>query len=227
MHDVPVLQALDLGLSYGPTRALDDVSIALYPGEAVALMGPSGSGKSSLLHCLAGVLQPDHGSVTFRSAPFSDLGMDERSRLRLSSMGMVFQFANLIAELSLLENVALPSEMLGLPRREAREKAITAMAALGVADVADRFPGQVSGGQAQRVAVARALAHRPAVLFADEPTGALDSLNAQKVLEGLLGVAHETGTAVLVVTHDSRVAAYCRRLVTLVDGRIQAPGVAM
>jgi putative ABC transport system ATP-binding protein len=215
-----VLQARNVSLSYGDTPALVAVDLALVAGESVALMGPSGSGKSSLLHCLAGVLKPDSGEVTALGRRIDTLSEAARAAFRLQQLGMVFQFGSLIAELTLLENVMLPLQLLGASTKEARSRAQELLEALEVDQVSGRRAGAVSGGQGQRAAVARALVHRPALVLADEPTGALDSINADKVLDALLAVAEDLGSAVLVVTHENRVAAHCERLVTLRDGRV-------
>ncbi len=212
--------ASDLLLSYGETPALRGVGLTLMPGEAVALMGPSGSGKSSLLHCLAGVLRPDSGEVTVAGVRLDSMSERERSQHRLSHMGMVFQFGNLIPELTLAENVMLPLQLLGHRAADVRPRANALLEALEIADVSDRRAGAVSGGQAQRAAVARAVIHRPSVIFADEPTGALDTVNADKVLDSLLGLARDIGSTVLVVTHENRIAAHCDRLLTMRDGLI-------
>ncbi|HET7305453.1 MAG TPA: ABC transporter ATP-binding protein [Segeticoccus sp.] len=222
-----MVQAHGLSLSYGSTAALTDVSLTLRAGESVALMGPSGSGKSSLLHCLAGVLVPGSGEVTVAGAALHAMPERRRSQHRLAHLGMVFQFGNMVPELTLLENVMLPLQLLGRPAREARALAAGELDRLGVAEVADRRAGAVSGGQAQRAAVARALVHRPPVLFADEPTGALDSVSADHVLDALLRAADELGSALLVVTHENRVAAHCDRLMSMRDGRVSAPQAAL
>jgi putative ABC transport system ATP-binding protein len=219
----PVIQAQHVSLSYGDTPALTAVDLALTAGESVALMGPSGSGKSSLLHCLAGVLVPDSGQITALGRRIDTLTEAERSGFRLEQLGMVFQFGSLIPELTLLENVTLPLQLLGSSSREARSRAHELLAALEVDQVSGRRAGAVSGGQAQRAAVARALVHRPAIVLADEPTGALDSVNADKVLDAMLALAEDVGSAVLVVTHENRVAAHCERLITVQDGRITYP----
>lgn len=220
------VRAKGVCLSYGSTPAVVDVSVTVHPGESVALMGPSGSGKSSLLHCLAGVLVPDTGTVDVAGSALHAMSERARSQHRLARMGMVFQFGNMVPELTLAENVALPLQLLGRPHREARERAMTELERLDVAAVADRRAGAVSGGQAQRAAVARALVHRPPVIFADEPTGALDSVNADQVLLALRGAADDLGAALLVVTHENRVAAYCDRLATMRDGRLLVPQAA-
>lgn len=221
--DARRIHAEDLWLCFGATPALRGASLNVAPGEVVALMGPSGCGKSTLLHCLAGVVPPDRGEVIVDGVRLDRVRERERSALRLRRMGFVFQFGDLVPELTLAENVALPLRLTGLGRRLAAERAVRALERLGVGDVADRRAGQVSGGQQQRAAVARAVAHEPAVLFADEPTGALDTVTGEAVLDGMVGLARETGTTVLLVTHDNRVAAHADRLVTMRDGEVDDP----
>jgi putative ABC transport system ATP-binding protein len=210
---------------FGKTTALDGVSISLEPGEIVAVMGPSGSGKSTLLHCLAGILRPDDGEVSFDGERIDRLGEGPRTKLRRSAFGFVFQLGQLVSELDLLENVALPLLLAGRPRKEALAEAGGWLGQLGVEDFADQRPGEVSAGQAQRAAVARALIHGPRVVFADEPTGALDSLAGEQVMELLVSTSKEQGAAVLIVTHDVRVAAYADREVIVRDGRVVAAPV--
>ena len=218
----PTVEACDLYLSYGQTPALRGVSLACWRGESVALMGPSGSGKSSLLHCLAGVLRPDSGEVSVAGERLDTMPERERSRHRLSHIGMVFQFGSLIPELTLLENVALPLQLLGGRAADARSRALALLDKLEVADVSGRRAGAVSGGQAQRAAVARAMVHRPSVVLADEPTGALDTVSADKVMDSLLGLAREIGSTVVLVTHENRIAAHCDRLLAMRDGALAA-----
>jgi len=221
----PLLSASDLSLSFGGTAALDGVSVDVHPGEVLAVLGPSGSGKSTLLHCLAGILRPDSGEVRFCGARIDDQSDDARSRLRASSFGFVFQFGSLVPELTAVENVALPLRLAGVRRRPAELRAVGWLERLAVGEVADQRPGQLSGGQGQRVAVARALVGGPRVVFADEPTGALDSLNGELVLEELVGAAREQGAAVVLVTHEARVAAYADREIVLRDGRRSSDAV--
>ena len=221
----PLLSATDLHLSFGTTTALAGASVTVQPGEVLALLGPSGSGKSTLLHCLAGILRPDAGEVRFCGTRIDDQGDEARSRLRASSFGFVFQFGSLVPELSAVENVALPLRLAGVKRRPAEDRARAWLDRLDVAAVGGKRPGQMSGGQGQRVAVARALVGNPRVVFADEPTGALDSLNGDLVMEELLGAAREQGASVVVVTHEARVAAYADREVVLRDGRLTADAV--
>lgn len=215
-----LLTARDVSLRLGTTQALDGASFAIQPGEIVSVMGPSGSGKSTLLHCSAGILRPDAGEVWFDGSRLDTLSESKRSAIRLREMGFVFQFGDLVPELSLLENVALPLQLPGVKRADARAHEV--MGELGIDDVADGSVVTVSGGQAQRAAVARAIVHRPKVVFADEPTGSLDSVAGEQVMEALVDVAEKHGAAVVLVTHDARVAAYAHRNVTVRDGRTTA-----
>lgn len=214
-----LLAAHDLHKTYGSTPALDGASFSVHPGEVVAVMGPSGSGKSTLLHCLAGIVTPDSGTVTYGGRELSAMSDAGRSALRRTDFGFVFQFGQLVPELTCVENVALPLRLNGVKRKEAEGTALEWMARLEVDDVAAKRPGEVSGGQGQRVAVARALVATPKVVFADEPTGALDSLNGERVMELLTESARTAGTAVVLVTHEARVAAYSDRDVVVRDGR--------
>ena len=214
-----LLTAEALNKTYGSTAALDGADFAIRAGEIVAVMGPSGSGKSTLLHCLAGIVPPDSGTVTYRGQELSSMSDSRRSALRRSDFGFVFQFGQLVPELSCLENAALPLRLAGHGRKEAESRASAWLERLEVDDVSSHRPGQVSGGQGQRVAVARALAAGPNVLFADEPTGALDSLNGERVMQLLTEAARESNAAVVLVTHESRVAAYSDREIVVRDGR--------
>jgi len=222
----PLLVVADVHLSFGATRALAGASFELLPGEVLALLGPSGSGKSTLLHCGAGILQPDRGAVTYRGHRIDCLPDEQRSRLRRSDFGFVFQFGSLVPELSAVENVALPLRLTGRSRRAAEAAAHDWLQRLDVPDVAAKRAGEMSGGQAQRVAVARALVHGPRVLFADEPTGALDTYHGERVMELLMGFARTQGTSVVLVTHDERVAAYAHREVLIRDGSTRKVAVA-
>ncbi|MBX6749294.1 MAG: ABC transporter ATP-binding protein [Micromonosporaceae bacterium] len=213
-----LLVATDLRKSYGPTAALAGASVTVRAGEILAVMGPSGSGKSTLLHCLAGIVPPDSGTITYAGRELTAMSDVDRSALRRSDFGFIFQFGQLIPELTCLENVALPLRLAGVRRREAERRARAWLAQLEVEDVANKLPGTVSGGQGQRVAVARSLVTGPRVVFADEPTGALDSLNGEKVMVLLTQAARDTGAAVVLVTHEPRVAAYADREVVVRDG---------
>ena len=218
----PLLTAHDLHLSFGTSPALAGASVEVRPGEVLALLGPSGSGKSTLLHCLAGILRPDSGEVHYRGTRVDDLSDERRSALRRSDFGFVFQFGSLVPELSAVDNVALPLRLAGDRRTTARRRAVEWLERLEVGDVAAKRPGEMSGGQGQRVAVARALVGGPRVVFADEPTGALDSFNGELVMDLLVGAARAQGTSVVLVTHESRVAAYADREVVIRDGRLAA-----
>ncbi|TSB24256.1 ABC transporter ATP-binding protein [Streptomyces benahoarensis] len=216
-----LLAASDLHKAYGATPALDGAEFSIHPGEVVAVLGPSGSGKSTLLHCLAGIIRPDRGTVRYGDRDLTAMSDAERSALRRSDFGFVFQFGQLVPELTCLENVALPLRLNGARRKEAERQAREWLERLEVEDVHTQRPGEVSGGQGQRVAVARALATRPRVVFADEPTGALDSLNGERVMTLLTDAARETRAAVVLVTHETRVAAYSDREITVRDGKVK------
>jgi len=221
-----LLEGRDLHVAFGETTALRGATITVAAGEIVALMGPSGSGKSTLLHCLAGVLVPDAGAVRIGDLEISSASERQRSAFRLRSIGFVFQFGDLVPELTLVENVALPLQLIGVRSRDADARARRMLGDLGVVEAADRRAGAVAGGQAQRAAVARALVHQPAVLFADEPTGSLDTVSGEVVLDALVALARNAGTSVLIVTHDNRVAAHADRMVNMRDGQVVSPVLA-
>ncbi|MFI1479883.1 ABC transporter ATP-binding protein [Streptomyces sp. NPDC020747] len=214
-----LLVAHDLRKTYGPTNALDGAEFSIHPGEVVAVMGPSGSGKSTLLHCLAGIVTPDSGSIMYSGQEMATMNDARRSALRRSQFGFVFQFGQLVPELTCVENVALPLRLNGASRKDAERTALARMEQLEVDDLKAKRPGEVSGGQGQRVAVARALVTDPRVLFADEPTGALDSLNGERVMELLTEAARTANAAVVLVTHEARVAAYSDREIVVRDGK--------
>ena len=193
------IEGRELYRSFGATPALRGASVAVAAGEMLAIMGPSGSGKSTLLHCLAGILTPDRGEVWFGGQRIDNLGENSRSALRRERFGFVFQFGQLVPELTAAENVALPLLLDGLE---------------------DRRSGELSGGEAQRVALARGLVAQPEVLFADEPTGSLDSVTGEHVMELLTAATREQGTTVILVTHEPRVAAYADREVVVRDGKV-------
>lgn len=221
---LPALAATGLTKTYGAAPALAGVDFRVLPGESVAIMGASGSGKTTLLHCLAGIIPPDSGSVVLASAhgpvEITALGESERSRLRREAFGFVFQQGLLIPELTAIENAALPLLLAGRDRRAAEQTAAAWLATLGLSGFEDRRIGQLSGGQAQRVAIARAQVGGAAVVFADEPTGALDSHTSAEVMEALIASTTGRGRSLVVVTHDEDVAARCSRVVRLADGRI-------
>ncbi|MEZ0166774.1 ABC transporter ATP-binding protein [Kineococcus sp. LSe6-4] len=215
-----ILTARGLVMTYGSTRALDDVDVTVGAGESVAVMGPSGSGKTTLLHVLAGILRPSAGSVDLAGTDLLALSDAQRTRLRRDDFGFVFQSGQLLPELPAEENAALPLLLAGAPRAAATERAGGLLRRLGLAGTERRRPGELSGGQAQRVAIARALVGRPKVVFADEPTGALDQATGREVLDLLTSVAREHGAALVVVTHDAGVARWCDRTLAMRDGRV-------
>jgi putative ABC transport system ATP-binding protein len=215
----PLLVAQSVTRSFGPTMALRGANLTVDPGEVVAVMGPSGSGKSTLLHCLAGILTPDAGEIWFDGSRIDRLDEKARTELRRERFGFVFQFGQLVPELNAAENVALPLMLAGRSRSSSLAAATPWFERLGLAGKERSRPGELSGGEAQRVAMARALVTRPAVLFADEPTGSLDSLAGERVMELLVGQGiREQGTTVVLITHDARVAAYADRDVVVRDG---------
>lgn len=234
-----IMRARGLEMSFGQTRALRGVDLDLLAGEVLAVTGPSGSGKSTLLHVMAGVLVPNAGSVGYHGGKASGevsaqaaedisvniAALDEaaRSRLRLNEFGFIFQFGQLLPDLSALDNVTIPLLLAGTPRRKALARAREILGELGLSEHLDKRPGQLSGGQAQRAAVARALVTGPRILFADEPTGSLDSLAAERTMEVLLASVRSRGASLVIITHDARIAAYADREVTVRDGRI-GPG---
>ena len=203
-------------------RVLEGISLTVSNGESVAIMGPSGSGKSTLLHCMSGVLVPDQGEVLFDGHDVAAMGDAERSRLRLEHFGFIFQDGQLLPELTATENVALPQIMRGVPRSQAHDEAIDMLTRLGLGAYVDRYPGQLSGGQGQRVAIARALAGPPSVVFADEPTAALDQATGHEVMQQIVAVCQKFGVALVVVTHDPKIADWCSRRVEIRDGLIHS-----
>jgi putative ABC transport system ATP-binding protein len=220
----PLLAARGLIKAHGRTEALRGASVELAAGEILAVTGPSGSGKSTLLHCLSGIVRPDAGAVTYGGERVDQLPEARLSELRRTEFGVVFQFGQLIPELTAIDNVALPLLLGGLARRQAHSVAGEWLERFGVRGQEGLRPGELSGGQAQRVALARALVTSPKVVFADEPTGALDSLAGEQTMTALVHAARETGTSVLVITHDARIAAYADREVGLRDGVVVAEG---
>jgi putative ABC transport system ATP-binding protein len=217
-RSTPLIEALDLTKTYGATQALRGASLRLDPGEILAVTGPSGSGKSTLLHCLSGIVRPDSGSVRYGGEQLDQASETRRSELRRSEFGVVFQFGQLVGELTALDNVALPLLLAGASRKAAQESAGEWLERFGVRGQAGLRPGEMSGGQAQRVALARAMVTRPRAVFADEPTGALDSLAGEQVMTALVHAARESSTAVLLITHDAQVAAYADREAQVRDG---------
>ena len=217
-----MLELNDITKSFTQQRVLEGISLTVGGGESVAIMGPSGSGKSTLLHCMSGVLVPDDGQVHFNGQDVSAMSDAERSRLRLENFGFIFQDGQLLPELTATENVALPQIMRGVSRAEAHAEAIDMLTRLGLGAFVDRYPGQLSGGQVQRVAIARALAGPPSVVFADEPTAALDQATGHEVMQQIVAIAQKFGVTLVLVTHDPKIADWCSRRVEIRDGLIHS-----
>jgi putative ABC transport system ATP-binding protein len=225
------LVARDLVMTYDTGRsgsrstppALGGVDLTIRAGESVAVMGPSGSGKTTLLHVLAGILRPTGGQVLWRGRDIARMSDRERTVLRRKDFGFVFQQGMLLPELPAIENVALPLMLDGTSRSQAAVRAAVLFAPLGLAGFEKRRPGELSGGQAQRVAIARALVARPGVVFADEPTGALDQTTSEEVMRHLTELTSHTGSSLVVVTHDENVARWCSGVVRVRDGRVVEP----
>jgi putative ABC transport system ATP-binding protein len=220
----PALELVDVVKRFGTgateVRALTDVSLTIAPGELVAVMGPSGCGKSTLLHLAGGLEDATAGQVRVGGRDVGLMSPARRAALRRTDVGYVFQRLNLVVTLTAVENVMLPLELEGVRTRDARERAREALASVGLTDHLDRFPDDFSGGQQQRIAVARAIAGHRQLVLADEPTGALDTLTGDQVIELLAGLPARDGSAVLLVTHEPRYASWADRVVFLRDGRI-------
>jgi putative ABC transport system ATP-binding protein len=221
-----LIEARDVVRSFGQTPALRGASVGVAAGEILAVMGPSGSGKSTLLHCLAGILRPDAGEIWFDGRRIDNLSETERSTLRRDQFGFVFQFGQLVPELTAEENIALPLLLAGTRRGAALAQARPWFGRLRLDGLEHRRSGELSGGEAQRVALGRGLVTRPRVLFADEPTGSLDSLTGEQVMHLLTGAARDEGTTVVLVTHEPRVAAYADREVIVRDGKVNTMAAA-
>lgn len=200
--------------------ALAGVSLDIPLGQLVAVMGPSGSGKSTLIHCLSGILVPDSGSVSFNGNPLSVLKDSQRATVRRHNFGFIYQDGQLLEELNVLENIALPLIMNSMPKRQAYDQARVWAERIGVTELLKRRLDQISGGQAQRVAIARALVHSPSVIFADEPTGALDQATGHLMMQVLTTACRKSNATLIMVTHDANVAAWCDRLVEIRDGLV-------
>lgn len=216
-----ILKATNLTKTYGSTHAMRGISLDVSRGEALAIMGPSGSGKSTLLHALAGIELPNSGTVSFNGLELTTMSDAERTILRRRDFGFVFQFSQLVPELTALDNVAVPLLLDGMAKSKAYYQAAEWLEKVGLYDHAQSLPGQLSGGEAQRVAIARALCPKPSVLFADEPTGALDSLNSESVMTMFMEIARNTGMTVVMVTHEPLIAAYADREVIVRDGLLE------
>ncbi|MGI9007413.1 MAG: ABC transporter ATP-binding protein [Streptosporangiaceae bacterium] len=215
-----LIEARDVHMSFGQTPALIGATLVAAKGEILAVMGPSGSGKSTLLHCMAGIFTPDGGEIWFDDERLDKLSDTTRTELRRTSFGFVFQFGQLVPELTVSDNIALPLFLNGVGKKAAYARADAWLPRLGIEGLGRRRTGELSGGQAQRVALARSLVAQPKVLFADEPTGSLDTLTGEMVMKLLVSTAREEGATVLLVTHDARVAAYADRQVLVRDGKV-------
>ena len=215
-----IIRAKNIKKSYGQTEVLHGVSLDVKQGEVLAIMGPSGSGKSTLLHSLAAIIPVDSGEIVFGGHNIGKFSDNKRSILRRTAFGFVFQFSQLVPELSVIDNVALPLLLNGVSRNKAYAEAKRWLEAVGLSDKHDSTPGEISGGQAQRVAIARAMVAQPKILFADEPTGSLDSLNSEHVMELFIKTAKDNGTTVIMVTHEPTIAAYADREIVVRDGII-------
>ncbi len=202
------------------TQAVTDVSLAVEPGDFTLLEGPSGSGKTTLLALAAGLLTPDRGEVLLTNERVAALSPRARRRLRAMRVGFVFQRPNLLSRITILENVLISAQLAGLGSADGAKQASALLGELGIDHLAERYPGELSGGEEQRVAVARALVHRPAVIFADEPTASLDRASGAAVAESLQRLARERGSAVLVATHDARLEPFASKRARIVDGRV-------
>ena len=220
----PVLEFMDVVKSYGSgeleTWALAGVSLGVHRSEFVAIMGPSGCGKSTLLHLAGGLEVPSAGRVLVNGKDLVDMSATELATLRRREVGYIFQKLNLIPSLSAVENVMLPLELDGASARTSRPLAVEALNAVGLSHSIDRYPSEFSGGQQQRIAIARSLVAERSLLLADEPTGALDTANSDEIIEMLAGLPARFGTAVILVTHEPRFASWADRVVFLRDGRI-------
>jgi ABC-type lipoprotein export system ATPase subunit len=217
---MPVLEVESLTKSHAGRAILRGVSFKLEAEERVALLGPSGSGKTTVLNCVGGVDRADSGGVVIAGQTLDDLDADGLAELRRRSIGTVFQFYHLLPTLSAAENIELPLQLLGVAAAERETRVRDLLERVGIAHRANALPGQLSGGEMQRVAIARAVVHRPALILADEPTGSLDSVTGQQVLELLAEVVRETKAALMLVTHSVEAVAHCERVLRLQDGQI-------
>jgi putative ABC transport system ATP-binding protein len=217
-----ILELRDLGVTVMQRSLLSNVNLSLAAGECVAVMGPSGVGKTSLLNCIAGIVTPASGSVLIDGLELNAMPSQRRSAFRLRRIGMVFQFAELLPELTVADNVALPPRLTGMPREAAQERALSLLGRFGLAERAGSHPHELSGGQQQLVGLARALVHEPVVVLADEPTGMLDQENTVRVADALISASREFGAATIVVTHDWMVASKADRTFSVAHGSLVA-----
>jgi putative ABC transport system ATP-binding protein len=220
----PIIVAKNIQKTYRTgeleVHALRDVSLSIDPGEMVAIMGPSGCGKTTLINCLSGLDQLDQGEVLIEGTALHKMRDKVRTTYRAKRMGFVFQTFNLLPVISAVENVEMPLLVSGVRPKEARERSLQALANVGLADRANHRPAELSGGQRQRVTIARSLVNNPAIVWADEPTGNLDSQTAGDVLALMQSLNQQQGQTFVIVTHDPQVAAICNRIIRMTDGEI-------
>jgi len=220
-----LIKAIELYKVYNDKRvkveALKNINLTIKKGEFIGILGPSGSGKTTLLNCLSAIDNPTSGEIYFKGVPFQNLKEEERTSFRAKNMGFVFQFFNLIPVLTVLENVQLPLLILGEKNKTSKDKAYEVLKKVKLDSKVERFPYELSGGEQQRVAIARAIIHSPEVIWADEPTGNLDSENGEIIIELLEGIRKENGTTLVVVTHDLNIAKRVDRIIQIRDGIIQ------
>ncbi|POZ92587.1 macrolide ABC transporter ATP-binding protein [Petrotoga halophila DSM 16923] len=220
-----MIKAIELYKVYNDKRvkveALKNINLTIKKGEFIGILGPSGSGKTTLLNCLSAIDNPTRGEIYFKGVPFQNLKEEERTSFRAKNMGFVFQFFNLIPVLTVLENVQLPLLILGEKNKTSKDKAYEVLKKVKLDSKVERFPYELSGGEQQRVAIARAIIHSPEVIWADEPTGNLDSENGEIIIELLEEIRKENGTTLVVVTHDLNIAKRADRIIQIRDGIIQ------
>lgn len=217
---MPLLEARNLTKSYDDRVILREVSLKVEAGERVALTGPSGSGKTTLLNCLGGVDRVDAGTLEFNGAAMETMNGQALAKLRRESIGTIFQFFHLLPTLTAAENIEFPLQLLGMPREQRRQRVDALLQRVGVAHRANALPSQLSGGEMQRIAIARAVSHQPKLLLADEPTGNLDSTSGENILALLREMSEEQGVALVLVTHSEEAAAICTRRIRMRDGQI-------
>ncbi|GAB4317170.1 MULTISPECIES: ABC transporter ATP-binding protein [Pseudothermotoga] len=208
------------GEGEGAVQALKGINITIEHGEFLAILGPSGSGKTTLLNCLSGIDAPTRGEIFFNGVAFHSMSEEKKTQFRAKYMGFIFQFFNLVPVLTAIENVELPLKILGVKHTEARNRALEMLKKVGLSEKINRFPSQLSGGEQQRVAIARAIIHNPDIIWADEPTGNLDSETGLGIIELLERIRNEHGTTLVIVTHDERIAKRADRVLTIRDGKI-------
>ncbi len=220
MSETAVLNARNIHKKFGSTSILHGVDIVLEQGEVLAIMGPSGSGKSTLLHCLAGIIDIDSGSIEYRGHDLAHLSLAQRTMLRRTDFGFIFQFGELVPELPIIDNIALPLLLQGIKRKEAYATSNKWLDRVGIAHISKALPHTISGGETQRAAIARAMAIHPKIIFADEPTGSLDSSNSTKIIKLFTELAEKYKTSIIFVTHSKELAYHATRVILLSDGSI-------